>query len=168
MLKSFKKPFIIISILALCVVIIPYLGAHIWFNSTSTWKYCVKDFETYRKDFEMLAEYCQAYTLHNGFLENGRTLFVYNSKERELLCDWENIEAPDEIKRGFEKIKVAFPHKDAQFDSITVDREKVYFETHNGLYSVVYSNKETPKLVDGVNRGKSKKIDNNWYHVVKK
>ncbi len=168
MLKSFKKPFIIIPIVALSVIILFYLGILICFNNTSTWKYCVEDFEAYRKDFEIVTHFCQEYIAQNETLENERIIFVYNFKEKELLCDWENIDVSDEINKSFENVKSAFPNKDAQFDSITVEDGKVYFETHNGLYSVVYSEEEKPQMVDGVNLGKSRRIYGNWYHVVKK
>ena len=78
-------------------------------------------------------------------MENERIIFVCDFKEKELLCDWENIDVSDEMKKSFEKIKEAFPNKDVQFDSVTVAQGKTYFETHNGLYSVVYSEEETPK-----------------------
>ena len=168
MLKSFKKPFVIISSIVLSLVIIFYLVICIWFWNTSTWKYCVDDFDTYRKDFEIVTDFCQEYIAQNKALENERIIFVYNFKEKELLCDWKNIDVSDGIKKSFENIKEAFPHKDAQFDSVTVVQGKTYFETHNGLYSVVYSDEETPKLVDGVNKGKSRRIYGDWYHVVKK
>lgn len=168
MLKSFKKPFIIIPIVALSVIILFYLGILICFNNTSTWKYCVEDFEAYRKDFVIVTDFCREYIVQNETLENERIIFVYDSKEKELLCDWENVDVSDEIKKSFEKIKEAFPNKDAQFDSVTVAQGKTYFETHNGLYSVVYSEEKIPKLVDGVNKGKSRRIYGNWYHVVKK
>ncbi len=168
MLKSLKKPFIIIPIVTLSVIIFFYLGIHIWFNNTSTWKYCVEDFETYREDFEMVAEFCEDYIAQNEVLENERIIFDYSSTKKELLCDWKVIETSETINKSFENVKSAFPNKDAQFDSITVYEGKVYFETHSGLYSVVYSEEDRPKLVDGVNLGKSRKIDGNWYHVVKK
>ena len=78
------------------------------------------------------------------------------------------IETSETINKSFENVEKAFPNKDAKFDSITCDRGKVYFETHNGLYSVVYSRGEKPQFVDIVHQGVSKKIDDNWYHVVKK
>lgn len=84
------------------------------------------------------------------------------------MCDWKVVEMSEAINKSLEKLKSAFQNKDAQFDSITVEDGKVYFETHNGLYSVVYSEKEKPQFVDGVNLGRSRKIDYNWYHVVKK
>lgn len=168
MLKFFKKPFIIIPVLVLSVEIIFYLVIHICFNHTSTWKYRVEDFETYRKDFEIVAEYCQAHVEQNSLPENEHIIFVYNSNKKELLCDWENVEAPEMIKKSFESVKAAFPNKDAQFDSIAIQDGKVYFKTNNGLYSVVYSDEGRPKQVDGVNMGKSKKIVDNWYHVVNK
>lgn len=168
MLKSFKKPFVIVPIVALGVIILFYLGIHICFNNTSTWKYCVEDFDTYREDFEMVAEFCQNHVAQNEALENENIIFVYNSTKKELLCDWNVIETSETMNKSFENVKSAFPNKDAQFDSITVENGKVYFETHNGLYSVVYSEEEKPQLVDGVNLGKSRRIDGNWYHVVKK
>ena len=171
MLKYFKKPFIIIPVLipvlVLSVKIISFLVAHILFGYTSTWIYCVEDFGTYRKDFEIVAEFCQEHIAQKGALEKERIIFVYNFKKKELLCDWKNIEVSDEIKKSLENIKIAFPCKDAQFDSITVDERNIYFKTHNGLYSVVYSKEGRPKLVDGVNKGKSRRIDDNWYHVVR-
>lgn len=168
LLKSFKKPFVIIHLMAISVAIIVYLIIHIWFGNTSTWKYCVEDFDTYRKDFEIVTDFCQEYIAQNKDLENERIIFVYSSTKKELLCDWKVIEMLETINKSFENVKSAFPNKDAQFDSITVEDGKVYFETHNGLYSVVYSEEEKPQLVDGVNLGKSRKIDGNWYHVVKK
>lgn len=168
MLKSFIKPFIIITIVILIVIIFFYLGIHSWFEYISTWKYNVETFEVYREDFEVVAEFCQDYVAQNDALENERIIFVYSFSKKELLCNWKKIEVSEKIKKSFENVKAAFPNKDAQFDSITVDKEIVYFETHNGLYSVVYSEEEKPTLVDGVNMGESKKIGDNWYHIVKK
>lgn len=85
MLKSFKKPFIIIPIVALGVIILFYLGIHICFNNTSTWKYCVEDFDTYRADFEMVADFCQDHVAQNKVLSNERIIFVYSFAKKELL-----------------------------------------------------------------------------------
>lgn len=82
MLKSFKNPCIIIPIVALSVVILSYLGIHICFNNTSIWKYCVEDFDTYREDFETVAEFCQDYIAQNEDLENEHIIFVYSSAKR--------------------------------------------------------------------------------------
>lgn len=138
------------------------------FDYTSTWKYCVENFDTYREDFETVAEFCRDYIAQNEVLENERIIFVYSSAKKELLCDWENIEVSDDIKESLENVKSAFQNKDAQFDSITVEDGKVYFETHNGLYSVICSKDGKPSTLDGVNECKSKKISDSWYHAVRK
>lgn len=63
LLKSFKKPFVIIPFLVISTAIIVYLIIHILFGNTSTWKYCVEDFDNYRKDFEIVTDFCQEYTV---------------------------------------------------------------------------------------------------------
>lgn len=94
---------VIIPLLVISTAIIVYLIIHILFGNTSTWEYCVEDFETYRKDFEIVTDFCQEYIVQNEALENERIIFVYDSKEKELLCDWENVDVSDEIKKSFEK-----------------------------------------------------------------
>lgn len=153
--------------LLFCIVVF-YFGFYGQFEYVSTWKYNVENFETYREDFEIVAEYCQDYIRQNGDSEKASIIFVYNFSKKELLCDWKNVEVSETIRKSFENVKAAFPNKDAQFDSVTVIEDKVYFETHNGLYSVVYSKDEPPKYLEGINKGYSKKIDDGWYHVVKK
>lgn len=168
MLKNFNKSFIILPTVTLILIILFYVGIYIWFGYTSKWKYNVECFETYRNDFEKVAEFCQDYIRQNEDLEEERLIFVYNFSKKELLCNRQSIKTSEEVKKSFENVKKAFPNKDAKFDSITCDGGKVFFETHNGLYSVVYSKEEKPQFVDTVHQGVSKKIDDNWYHVVKK
>lgn len=167
MLKSLKNPLIIIFIVVLGVVIVLCLAINLWFNNFGATGYNIEKFEAYREDFEMVAKFCQKQVMQDN-LEKERIIFVYNFQKKELLCDWNVIETSESIKKSFENIKKAFPDKDAQFDSITVDKYNVYFVTHNGLYSVVYSEEENPEYLDGVNKGTSKKIDDNWYYIVKK
>lgn len=151
----------------LVLIIVFHFGIYIWFENTSKWKYNVEKFETFREDFEIVAEFCQDYIGQNNDMEKERIIFVYNFSKKELLCNWQNIKLSEEVKKSLENVKIAFPNKDAQFDSITCDEGNVYFETQNGLYSVVFSAKGKPEYLDGVNKGTSRKIDDNWYHVVR-
>ena len=171
MFKSFSKKvkfFPLIFVILLCIIIIlSFFVVHIWFGITSDWKYNVKGFDDYIRDFEKVATYCLSYKQEKINSSNTLDIFVYSTK-KELLYDWQAIELDDGIAESLKKISGAFPHKDAQFESITIKNEVVYFETHNGLYSIVYSPLEKPQYVDGKNEGISKRIQNNWYHVIKK
>ena len=167
MIDSFLKnlkPVAIVIIVLLFLVITVFMGINIWHGNNIKCGYNVRDFEVYQKDFEAIAEYCLEYD--NQQVDS--KMFVYSSGKDELLYNWQVVELSDEHKLCLEKITQSFPNKDAQFSSIECIGGTVYFETHNGLYSIVYSPSGTPKYVDGVNEGSSKRIVDDWYHVVKK
>lgn len=151
----------------------------IYFAYQSKWGYCIDDFHNYQADFEAVANFCQDYLKNIGAFENGERWLIYYEPrfsgvqkgqlyaiKASYLSDWQMIVTPVEIGLCVERLSSAFRHKDANFDHIECFGGKVYFETHNGLYSVVYSPNERPAHVDFVHKGMAKRITGDWYHVV--
>ncbi len=171
MISSFlnkSKPFVKVFIIILVLLIVRFLVIHIWFGYASRWKYNVENFEVYQEDFEKIANLCIDYCEQQNISKSEKSLFILASYENELLYKAQTISMADETRASLENIKGSFRDDDAQLDYIEVRDGTVYFVTHNGLYSVVYSPDEKPKYVDGVNVGVSRKIIDNWYHVAKK
>lgn len=160
----FKKIIVVLGIFFILIAI-SIISFYTWFDHVSTWRYCVEDFETYQADFEAVAKFCQEYVPQSKPTEDGRTIFGYNYTQEYMYCNWERIDVPEDIISKFKNIKQAFPDKDAQLDYIFCTDEQVYFST--GVYSVVYSKNGKPEYLEGVNKGTSKKICKNWYHVVR-
>lgn len=171
MIKSFLKEnktvVIWIGILLISPVIL-YMLIFGWFDYVSDWKYNVENFEYYQQDFETVVNFCLEYDENSNYSE--AIMFSFSANKESLFCYNNNkrIEIPEEYKLSFRRISEAFPHKDAYLDTITCLNGIVYFETDNSLYSVVYSPNGKPKYLDSVNEGKSKKIVENWYHVIRK
>lgn len=166
MIKSFLKiPRVLITTLVMLIVLggTVFISVCFLFGNTMKWKYNVSNFEAYQKDYESIGMYCLQY----GDGQCCSKLFTYNSIKDQLIYRGEIVELSKAERQSLDQIRRSFPHKDAQFDSIQCKNGMVYFETHNGLYSVVYSPTGKPELVDGKNSGTSKKIIENWYHVVK-
>ena len=178
-----KKPFyILIAAVFFISAIMFYLSgcSILYFMHQSKWGYCIDDFEVYQADFEAVSKFCQDYLIHCGaFGSQKRWFFVYEplfsgAQKGQLyarpvdpyLSEWQMIETPEEIALCIVRIESAFKHKDASFDLIECFDGKVYFETYNGLYSVVYSPNERPEYVDFVHKGMARKITGDWYHVV--
>ncbi len=171
MMKSFLnklKILVKIAIIILILLIIRYVVIFVWFDYSNTWQYNVENFEVYQEDFRAIAEFCVDYCERQNISLSENAMFILASNEDELLYEYQTISMTDEIKASLVNIKGAFSNAQAQLDHINVQDETIYFVTHNGLYSVVYSPNGKPEYLDGKNKGVSKKITDNWYHVVRR
>ena len=176
---SVKRIFAFILIL---IMMLSFSGcrwlAIVTFDYVSTWRFCVDDFKDYQKHFEAIAAFCLDYSQQNNTLGEDRWLFSYDFKKNALnllvqkdpndvsTLAWETIECSEEIKMSFRQIEPAFKNKDATFygDVSCVDGI-VYFETSGGHYSVVYSPDKKPEYLDGINKGKCKRIVDDWFYI---
>lgn len=174
-MKKLSKNTKIAIIATVIVVLLPILAhavVFIGFVHISDWKYTVDEFGAYKNHFETVADFCTEYS-NDHPSDDGTCWFDYGSGNNrgEILYwspNWEAIAAPDDVRESFEEIENAFQNKDAQLEQIEPYQGCVYFETNNGLYSVVYSPNAKPKMVDRIHAGKAKRIEGDWYHVIKK
>lgn len=157
----------LVLLLAIVAVFVSPLFVWLNFCHVSDWKYSIDDFNEYYHDFEIVADFCIEYS-NSHLVSNGKSMFIYGSGQYngEILYNHEPVSLPENVRESFWKIQSAFQHKDAQLDTIEVFQDSVYFKTHNGLYSVVYSPGGKPRTVDTVHRGKAKRIKKGWYHVI--
>lgn len=176
---SIKRIFAFILIL---IIMLSFNGcrwlAIVTFDYVSTWRFCVDDFKDYQKHFEAIAAFCLEYSQQNNTSGEARWRFSYDFKKNTLnllvkedLNDpltwkWETVECSEEIKINFRKIEPAFKNKDAAFyGDVTCADGIVYFETSGGHYSVVYSPDKKPEYLDGKNKGKWKRIVDDWFYI---
>lgn len=164
-LKSYKSLLIGISSL-IFVLILTFVGIHAWFANTTKWEYNIKNTDDELTHFENVSVYCLEYIDQESRVTN-RFIFSYSVGKNALFYNGQRMKLAEDVESSLEEVANAFPNKDAQLDAIICQDGTVYFTTNNGVYSVVYS-KSIPQSVDGIHNGDSKKIDDNWYHVVKK
>lgn len=171
-IKSLIKSLLIV-IISFCVLLGIYNvlpGTIMWYSSI--WEYKVKDFDTYKSDFQTLADLAyrefskdqiEGYflyveddpTVNLIDITRDHSIIIMNSKERESL---ERIVAK------------AFRHGDLAYLSvIRVYKNQVEFQIENGQYSLIYRKDEhKPKYVNtSLTKGhfKLKKISDHWYHA---
>ena len=177
-----KRFYILVFAVVLISTIMLYMSgcSILYFMHQTKWGYCIDDFEVYQADFEAVSKFCQDFLTDCGARDSQERWFfcyepaipgvqkgqLYARLVDPIFCEWQMIETPEEIALSVVRIESAFIHKDANFDNIECFDGKVYFETHNGLYSIVYSPNERPEYVDFYHKGMAKKIIGDWYHVV--
>lgn len=166
-----KRPFLLLlcfAILFLGIAAIFYVWPLLAFTYTSRWKYCA-DFDTCGEAFVRVKDY-----LSEVFADADEvSLFISRSEDgSRQLHDRHNNTYPDipaDINEALEKIcNQGFPNKDASFDRIRIERNRIAFCVFNGQYALVFSPDEKPTYVnsaDEANRVFVKKIGNGWYHV---
>lgn len=156
-----------VSILVLiCICVYGFI--HIWFAKTSKWKYNVENFAKFQEDFQVVADFCIETVEEN-------TEIIYFSLNKNNIVyagtksGGQEIYASKDILNSFCNIEFAFPDSDAKLDVIYCVNGSVYFTTHNGLYSVVYSPNTKPTTMSGGGTvADIKQITKDWYHAVKK
>ena len=162
---SKKIMLVILTVFVIMLLItITHLGIIFHFSHVTKWKYNIENFEDCKSDFESIAEFCLEYD--DQITET--KLFSYNNRENKLFYDSKVVDLTEAQKQSLENIENAFPNKDAKFDYIRCSDGVVYFITDNSYYSVVYSPNKRPKYIDGTNEGISKKIQDDWYHIIRK
>lgn len=144
------------------------LGNFLW----STWEYKVKDYDTYKGDFQTIADL--AYREFNKAPTEGYYLYVEDDPQVNLIDitrDHSIIKMNSKERESLEKIVAkAFKHGDMAYLSvIRVYKDQVEFEIENGRYSLVYRRDgHKPKYVNtSYTKGyfKLKKISDHWYHA---
>lgn len=166
--KKYAKSFGIVIVIFVFVTIAFYIITLSLFTFTSRWKYNVENFETYKKDFEAVASFCNDY-IREQSLQNKTASNWFSYHKRNLYYGEKAINFSDELQNSLYRISDAFKHKDAKLDIIRCNGDVVYFCTHNGQYSLVYSPTNKPTSVsDKVEEDVFvKEISNGWFHVVK-
>lgn len=81
------------------------------------------------------------------------------------------MDIPDDVRPSLETIcDQGFPDKDSTLDVIRIQGSRVSFNIENGRYALVYSPDEKPTWInfpDEQGDIKVKKINDDWYHVVR-
>lgn len=166
-MKLWCKILITVAAILLISAAIP-AAIYLQFSYVTTWKYCA-EFDDFAEEFQTVADYVlSTVTDYDGFYYISRT----DSGEK-VLYDPENKRYPDlpaDVSAALQKIcsKKAFPNKDSGLDEIRYVGYRVFFRKEGGIYTLVYSPKETPTFVmpDDGRSILMKAIGNGWYHVV--
>ncbi|MCL6574040.1 MAG: hypothetical protein K6T88_20545 [Bacillus sp. (in: Bacteria)] len=149
------------------------LGTFLW----STWEYKVRDFDTYKSDFQTVANL--AYREFSKGQIKYSFIFVNENHGGTVNLEYVNVNTEDLVevtmsqkeKKSLEKIVAkAFHQGDMAYLSvIRVYKDQVEFEIENGRYSLVYRRDgHKPKYVnkpDTKRHFKLKKISAHWYHA---
>ena len=162
--------FIVVMILAVAAPAVLFINAFVW-------GYNVENFDSYKRDFEAVAEYCRMYINERRSESlDANNYFSYDAKRGTLyysespLSEGDYLELTDELRESLKSIASAFPSKDARLDVIRCYDEAVYFCTHAGQYSLVYSPAGRPVSTTDPCENEDvfvKKESRDWYHVRK-
>jgi len=157
-----------------------FLGIYNYFTETflwSIWEYKVRDFDTYKSDFQTIADL--AYREFSKGQMKRSYIFVSENPDGTVNLSYENVNTEDIVEvtmsqkeqESLEKIvEKAFRHDHMAYLSvIRVYENQVEFEIENGQYSLVYRRDgHKPKYVnksDTKRHFKLKKISDHWYHA---
>ncbi|RUS47307.1 hypothetical protein [Cohnella sp. AR92] len=163
----------IISFSVLVAVFKSLLGNLLW----STWDYRVRDFDTYRSDFQTIADLAYR-EFSKGQMKDSYILVTENS-DGSVHFSYENSKTETMVeaalsqreRTSLENIMAnAFHQGDMAYLSvIRVRKDQVEFGIENGLYSLVNRRDgHKPKSVNALNTKrhyKLKKITDHWYHA---
>ncbi len=168
MSKSWKISIVVIS--TIIFIAAGYVLPLLVFGYIDRWSYNA-DFENYESDFCVVREY-----VGKRFAsEDGKWVAVaITDKYDRALYDPdtnEYVDVPDNVRDSLKTIDVyGFPDKDSNLDIILIQGDRVSFNIENGRYALVYSPNKKPTWVgfhDEQEDIKVKKINADWYHVVK-
>lgn len=168
MKKIIKTVLLLIAVVILCDLIY-YVTAIGIFAHITKWKCTIEDFEDYKEDFNIVAEFCSDYIKEKKKENSDNYDWLSISKGSELYFDGENLELPEEVQEAVISVADAISDGEVHFDIIRCYDDSVYFCTQNGSYSVVYSPNEKPRSMsspDEKEKVSVRKIEDGWYHVV--
>ena len=139
-----------------------------WFSYTNRWKYNA-EFDNYEAEFVLVKDY--VYSNFNG--SDDWVSVSYNIEDGVMQLYSYNqgyIEIPDSIQTALKSIrKNAFVDKDANFDIIRIEENRVAFCIENGHYALIWSPNGKPIGLNSSDDGAKthvKRINSEWYHVV--
>lgn len=160
----------IFAIIVICISVSLPVNAAVRFMSysySSRWRYAVENFSEHQEDFMTVAEFCIKACSDDP--EGSGNYLVYDRDESQLKCkNNKDAVASDEVAQCFLRVQGAFAEKGATLDVVSYRNGSVWFETDNGVYSVVYSPCGAPKAANSASKVISKRITENWYHVTRK
>jgi hypothetical protein len=176
LIKTKKIKSLITLLLIAIISFSVLLGGYIFLLNNflwSTWEYKVRDFETYKSDFQTIADL--TYREFNKAPTEGYYLYVEDDPQVNLIDitrDHSIIKMNSKERESLEKIVAkAFKHGDMAYLSvIRVYENQVEFEIENGQYSLIYRKDEhKPKFLNKSSYAKGsfklKKISDHWYHA---
>lgn len=164
--KSIKKRILWISILIVVVSILAViLSVMAILHHNSIWMLCA-EYEQYSNDFNLVKDY-----IATKFPEESDKLIIvsYNKEAEIELYDpdaTELLTLPDDVASSLNTITRNGFHEYATFVAIRIHKERITFRAMNG-YALVYSPDKRPSSDEDISI-KVKKIQDGWYHVVKK
>ena len=140
------------------------------FDYMSTWKYNA-NFNDYEREFVLIKDYIEDNAeqdkvrfYYTSALED-HPYQLYNSTTKEYMdCSEEVYDALKTIS------KEAFEDKDSHFSEITYDNGRIIFSGEGIAYGLIYSPDGKPTYLNSVDEDfdvKVKKIQKDWYHVVR-
>ena len=146
------------------------IGKIMLFDYVSTWKYNA-NFDDYEREFVLIKDYIE------GNVEQDKVRFYYTSaleaRPYELYNSTtkEYMDLPEEVYDALKIIdKEAFEDKDSHFSNITYDNGRIIFGGEGIAYGLVYSPDGRPTYLNSADEDfdvKVKKIQKDWYHVVR-
>lgn len=164
---------VIVVFLAIIVVIAAIqVGKLLLFRYTSLWQYAA-NYEECADDFNVVKNYVRKEFPGESdkilFVSNndsvGRGIGLFNTDTLTFL------QLPSDVRSSLERIwDNGFSHKDAKFDVIRIQGDRIFFGIENGQYALVYSPNEKPAWVNSPNEDdavKVRSIGDGWYHVTR-
>ena len=159
---------IAVLIIVVSVLAVKYVCPIISFHYSNTWKLCA-DYEEYADDFNLVKDYITTKFPN----ETDKVIIVsYNKENGNGLYDPDNmffLTLPSDVASALNTICLnGFPNKDSTLGSIRINKEKISFVVDKGNYALVYSPDKRPSRFYKDGGTKTQKIQDGWYHVVKK
>ena len=116
--------------------------------ASSNWSYKIDDFDEYKNDFQIVADFAKDYFESEDFDMDEDYKICYLVPKYDKISSsyyfWssadEEIELPDDVEKSLYTLDTeAFKDKDARMDHIRYNEGRITFCTNNGQYAVVYS-----------------------------
>ncbi|WP_430510844.1 hypothetical protein [Gottfriedia solisilvae] len=175
-MKKNKSLLIVIISSSVLLIISPFIPGTIMYY-TSLWEYKVDEFDTFRDDFQLIANL--AYREYNKGQNMNSYLVVNENDDGTINLEYEDVNTEEfvEVKmsqkeqESLEKIVAkAFHQGDMAYLSlIRVYKNQVEFEIENGQYSLIYRKDDHKPIFINTEytKGtfKTKKISDHWYHA---
>ncbi|HEX2952940.1 MAG TPA: hypothetical protein VHR47_03030 [Bacillota bacterium] len=132
-------------------------------------QYCISNFSQYHNDFQTIAEKMLAVNEEIKSSED-HTVWIDYKQHQQVFCvlNGERIEMTEEDQKALNRVVNAFDSS-TLFDRITMDKNRVTFNTEGNWYAVAYTvDDRKPRFMSDPKETfhiKVKKIVKHWYHI---
>lgn len=176
MKKNKKNIFIIIIIIIVAIAVISNykkikmtILAQIWYQQELDRSY-VKDFDSYKNDYQKLADfiitYEKNYTNDNKynslFIDTTNGIHIYESKNFTV------VKLNSNLQKSLNNVYKSFYDEEYSFDTIRYKKDFIFFATDKTYFAIVYSTNDEKPNGYGLEDDSDynfyvNKLDKNWY-----